>query len=197
MMNRLTISALVLAVAVPFAATQIFAEGSAIPTELERLEKAVRDDQAALKYAGVGMSMRNSQIEKERARQRLAADQAALDAFKTAGPEATKLAQLEAAVKRDQAALKYAGVGQHFVYARQEREKARQALERDQAALESFKTAGPKSEIPALEQAVRNDEAALRYAGVGEKMVYAQQSRAAALRRLEASRARLAALKGQ
>ncbi len=198
MMNRLTISALVLAATVPFTATRISAEGYTAPTELERLEKSVKDDQAALKYAGVGMSLRNAQIEKERAHARLANDQAALDAFKTAGPQATKLAQLEAAVKRDQEALKNAGIGgTKMVYAQQERQSAREALARDQAALEAFKTAGPKSEIPALEKAVRNDEAALRYAGVGEKMVYAQQSRAAALRRLEVDRAALEALKSQ
>lgn len=192
MKNKWMISTLVLAVAVPFTGIRISAA-----SELERLEKAVKNDQTSLQYAGVGMHWRYAQLERQQARKRLAQDQAALEAFKTLGPQA-KQAQLEAAVRRDQAALEYAGkTGTKMLYAQMERQNARDQLARDQAVLEAFKTAGPKSEIPALEQAVRNDEAALRFAGFGEKMVYAQQSRAAAQSRLAQHQAELAELKGQ
>lgn len=198
MTNKWTMSGLILALAIPFPVSKASTDGARPVTEMERLEQAVRNDQAALRYAGAGMSLRNAQIEKQQARERLASDQAALDAFKTAGPQATRLAQLEAAVQRDQSALANAGVGLgKMVDVQAERKRAAETLARDQAALEAFKTAAPRADILRLEQAVRDDEAALRYAGVGKHQAYARQERAKALQRLEADRAALGALKAQ
>lgn len=106
----------------------------------ERLEKAVRDDQAAIAYAGNGGKLVETVARREMARRKLTQDQAALEAFKKS-PAQVELARLQQAVRDDEAAVKYASIGDKLVYVQMRLKAAREKLARDKMALESIQLA--------------------------------------------------------
>lgn len=64
-------------------------------TPQERLENAVRQDQAMIESAGTENKILAAEARRETGRRKLAEDQAALEAFKTAGPAAFERSRLE------------------------------------------------------------------------------------------------------
>lgn len=113
-----------------------------------------------------------------------------------AGKELTEQERLERGVRINQARLTNPIGGTKVLYVQLEKEQARKDLEVAQARLDAFKTAGPKAAIPQLEQAIRNNEWALRHVGIEGKVIYREQLRKTLTQELEANKAALAALKG-
>lgn len=172
---------------------------AATSPELERLEQAVKYDQSVLANAGRSASKpQYAAMERQKAQETLASDQAALEAFKAMGPSNWRLAQLEKAVRDDQADLTRQFPGEKWAYTKDRQEAARRNLARDQAALESFKTMGPTNwEIAQHEQGIRNGESALRSANSAGKLVYIKQQQDQARRDIAYHQAAIDALKGQ
>lgn len=110
-------------------------------------------------------------------------------------PNLTTQERLERDVQIAQARIQNPGYGTKLVLVQQERENARKDLAAAQARLEAFKTAGPKMDIPRLEQAIRDDQFALEHANNGDKFVYVQMRRQAAQAKLAQDQAALDALK--
>lgn len=110
-------------------------------------------------------------------------------------PNLTPQESLERDVRIAQTRIENPGYGTKMLLVQQEREKARKDLAVAQARLEAFKTAGPKMDIPRLEQAIRDDQFALEHANNGDKFVYVQMRRDAAQKKLAQDQAALDALK--
>lgn len=121
-----------------FSAAPLLA-GGAFLTESERLEAAVRADQSAVANAGIGTKMRYMEIERQRAKEALARDQAALEAFKTMGPTNWEIRRHEQGIRDAEAALRAANSAGKLVYIRQQQDEARRSLAYHQAALDALK----------------------------------------------------------
>ena len=104
---------------------------------------------------------------------------------------------MERDIQRDLATIANPGNGCKVRDAQIARANAKIALANDQAALEAYKTAGPKMAIPRLEQAVRDDQYAIAHAGVGTKLAYMRQAREDATRKLSQDQASLDALRAE
>jgi hypothetical protein len=102
---------------------------------------------------------------------------------------------MERAIQRDLAAIANPGNGGKVQEVQLAKANATKALATDQAALEAFKTAGPKMAIPHLEQAVRDDQYAIEHWGTGSKIASMLQTREAATQKLAQDQASLDALR--
>jgi hypothetical protein len=91
---------------------------------------------------------------------------------------------LERNIQRDLAAIANPGNGGKVHETQLAQANAKKALANDQAALEAYKTAGPKMAIPYLEQAVRDDQFAISHWGNGGKLSTMVQARDSAQSKL-------------
>ncbi len=107
--------------------------------EQGRLEEAVKADQAQVERATFNGKPATWAARRQEAREKLAKDQAALEAFKTGGPTAYKRATLERAIQHDQWVIATGGGESKFVQ-REARIKAAQGnLAQNEAALAALK----------------------------------------------------------
>ena len=104
---------------------------------------------------------------------------------------------LERAIQRDMAVIANPGNGGKIHEAQLAKANATEALANDQAALEAFKTAGPKMAIPRLEEAVRTDQFAVEHWGNGGKLASMLQARSDAATQLAADQSTLSSLKAE
>jgi hypothetical protein len=102
---------------------------------------------------------------------------------------------LERSVNWDLATIANPGNGGKMRDAQLAKSAATVALVNDQAALESYKTAGPKMAIPRLEQAVRDDQYAVANPVTGSKIAYRLQANAEAAKKLAQDQASLDAVR--
>jgi hypothetical protein len=102
---------------------------------------------------------------------------------------------LERDIQRDLAMIANPGNGGKLHDAQLAKANAMIALANDQAALETFKTVGPKMAIPQMEQAVRNDQFAMDHWGNGGKLSAMLLARDGATLKLAQDQASLAALR--
>jgi hypothetical protein len=109
-------------------------------------------------------------------------------------PSLTRQESLERDVRIAQNRIESPVSGKVLV-AQQERAQARLDLAVAQSRLEAFKTAGPKMDIPVLEQAIRDDHFAIEHANNGDKFSYVQMRRQTAEAKLAQDQAALDALK--
>jgi len=117
-------------------------------------------------------------------------------ALQRVGKALTEQERLEQSVQTNQARLTNPIGGTKVHYVRLEKAQAQQDLAVAHARLEAFKTAGPKAAIPQLEQAIRNNETALRHVGIEGKVILRDQRRNELIQELEVNKAALGALKG-
>jgi len=101
---------------------------------------------------------------------------------------------MERAIQRDLAAIASPSIGGKLQDMQFARANAEKALANDQATLVAFKTAGPKMDIPRLEQAVRDDQFAVNHWGNGSKLSAMLQGRTDATLKLAQDQASLQAL---
>jgi len=113
--------------------------------------------------------------------------------YDTLTPEQT----LERAIQRDLAVIANPGNGGKMRDAQLAKANAMIALANDQAALETFKTVGPKMAIPHLEQAVRDDQYAASHWGTGGKLANMLQARGDAEMRIAQDQASLQSLRAE
>lgn len=104
---------------------------------------------------------------------------------------------MERAIQRDLAAIATPGIGGKVHDMQIARANAMKALANDQATLVAFKTAGPKMDIPRLEQAVRDDQFAVDHWGNGSKLSAMLQGRTDATLKLAQDQASLGALRAE
>ena len=104
---------------------------------------------------------------------------------------------LEREIRWDLATIANPGNGGKMHDAQLAKANAMVALANDRAALEAYKTAGPKMAIPGLEQAVRDDQYAIAHPSTGTKLAYMLQPRADATRKLGQDQASLDALRAE
>jgi len=102
---------------------------------------------------------------------------------------------MERDIQRDLAAIANSGNGGKVHDAQLAQANAKKALANDQAALEAYKTAGPKMAIPYVEQSVRQDQYAVDHWGTGSKLPLMMQARADAAQKLTQDQAALDALR--
>jgi hypothetical protein len=107
-------------------------------TPQESLERDVRIAQARVENPGYGTKTSIVQQERESARLDLAAAQARLDAFKTAGPKMA-IPLLEQAIRDDHFAIEHANNGNKFSDVQTRRAMAESKLIQDQTALDALK----------------------------------------------------------
>jgi len=91
---------------------------------------------------------------------------------------------LERDIQRDMAVASNPNNGGKVHEAQLAQAIALKVLAKDRAALEAFKTAGPKAAIPYMEQAVRNDQFAISHWGNGGKLSAMLQARDSAQTKL-------------
>jgi hypothetical protein len=101
---------------------------------------------------------------------------------------------LERAIQRDLAMVENPGTGGKVQDAQLAKADALKALANDRAALDAYKTVGPKMAIPYLEEAVREDQFAVSHWGNGGKLASMIQSRDDAAARLDQDQAALKSL---
>jgi len=104
---------------------------------------------------------------------------------------------MERDVQRDLALIANPGNGGKMHDVQLAKANAMKALANDQAALEAYKTAGPKMAIPRLEQAVRDDQFAIEHWGTGGKLASMLQARDSATLKLAQDQASLDALRSE
>jgi hypothetical protein len=104
---------------------------------------------------------------------------------------------LERDIQRDLAAISNPGNGGKVQDVRLAQANAKKALANDQAALEAFKTAGPKSAIPYLEESVREDQYAIDHWGTGSKLPLMMQARQSAVSKLAEDQSTLDKLRAE
>jgi hypothetical protein len=110
-------------------------------------------------------------------------------------PNLTRQESLERDVRIAQYRIENPANGTKVLVAQQDRDQARQELAAAQSRLEAFKTAGPKMDIPILQQAIRDDQYALDHANNGGKVLDVQGRRQAAEIKLAQDQSALDALK--
>jgi hypothetical protein len=104
---------------------------------------------------------------------------------------------MERDIQRDLAVIANPGIGGKVHDAELAQANAKKALANDQAALDAYKTAGPKMAIPYLEQRVRDDQFAVEHWGNGGKLSSMVQSRNEATIKLAEDQSMLDALQGK
>ena len=104
-------------------------------TRLEKLEIAVRQDQEMIERSGAGEKATATAARQSTGRVKLAQDQAALEAFKTAGPNA----DLQAAVQEDRAEIAAAASESKLILRQARIAAAQKKLAVDEAALSATK----------------------------------------------------------
>jgi hypothetical protein len=104
---------------------------------------------------------------------------------------------LERAIQKDLGVISNSGNGGKIKETQLSKADALKALENDRAALEAYKTAGPKAAIPYLEQAIRDDQFAVEHWGSGSKLLTMLQARDAAHSKLAQDQSALNTLKAE
>src|SRR5580704_14456533 len=84
---------------------------------------------------------------------------------------------LERAIQRDLAVIANPNNGGKPQDVKFSQANAKKALANDRAALDAYRSAGPKMAIPHLEQAIRDDQYAIQHWGNGGKLAYVLQAR--------------------
>jgi hypothetical protein len=102
---------------------------------------------------------------------------------------------IERDVQRDLAVIANPGNGGKVQDAQLAQANAKKALANDQAALEAYKSAGPKMAIPYVEEDIRQDKFAIEHWGTGSKLPLMMQARADANQKLAQDKAALDALR--
>jgi hypothetical protein len=108
-------------------------------TPQQTMERAIQRDLAAVANPANGGKMQVAQLTRANAMKALANDQAALEAYKTAGPK-MDVARLEGVVRDDQFAIDHWGNGSKLSAMLQSREDATVKLAQDQASLQTLRT---------------------------------------------------------
>ncbi len=101
------------------------------PSPLEKLESAVRLDQFLVENPAFGTKSTVADARREEAKVKLAKDQAALDAFKTAGPSDA----LKEAIAYDRWEMETGGYESKFIQREARKQAARERLAQHEAAL--------------------------------------------------------------
>lgn len=104
---------------------------------------------------------------------------------------------LERNIQRDLAVIANPNIGGKVHDTQLALANAKKALANDQAALEAYKTAGPKMAIPYLEQSVRDDQFAVDHWGNGGKLATELQGRDEATLKLAQDQSALDALRAK
>jgi hypothetical protein len=110
-------------------------------------------------------------------------------------PNLTRQESLERDVRIAQYRIENPMNGTKVLAAQQDKDQAHQDLVVAQARLEAFKTAGPKMDVPMLQQAIRDDQFAIDHANTAGKMIDVQARRHAAEMKLAQDQSALDALK--
>jgi hypothetical protein len=104
---------------------------------------------------------------------------------------------LERAIQRDLAAIHNPNNGGKVQDVKLAQSNAQKALVNDQAALEAYKTSGPKMAIPYVEQTVREDQYAVDHWGTGSKLPLMMQARQSAISKLAEDQSTLDKLRAE
>jgi hypothetical protein len=108
-------------------------------TPLQKLERAVREDQFMIEHPAFGEKPVVADARRKAAEEKLAKDQAALEEFKTAGPMGFQRARLNEAIDYDKWVIETGG-GESKLVQREARIKAaRENLARHEAALSDLR----------------------------------------------------------
>lgn len=110
-----------------------------VETTQERLERAIRKDHRMIENAGQEGKLLAIHARREMGRKKLAQDQAALEAFKTAGPATFERAQLEKTVQSNRAEIEAARFESKLLSREARIKIAEKKLAQDEAALSALK----------------------------------------------------------